>query len=1329
MASVGVKFLKVPAPRKFNRVLDLPHEQNTVKPLLVDPDPPRLVSFMNLSAPTTSEGGPLNISRNPSTASIASGAGTNVSTKRPNPITVRRRVVDKTVTDRRTDTGTVPNVSPVGTAPVSSLQPEILPENRRLIACRLISTDQWLTTHVDASWTVRFTKIYLLIRCADPSKPFPPPELRPPPPPPPKEPFRLHRGRAGILSESSPQYLFPSSPPPITTSTPLPSGPSTPFASSSTNSPINNPHSRTNTDLTTQSSTLTRTSRAASISQDIPEGRSTGSSRTSSDGSDSDIVFAHHPDDESEGDEDFFFDHQVVGVRKSPHGLHPKRTPRRTKSGTLSLSGIGGKQITTTSLTFHSSATTQSLMYDSSRLTTSAPGLGASQSLASQVSEDISKKLDLYMNRRGAELGADGFVMCSFSTGQTLEEHMTLEALRIRPGELLEIQRKHGRIHLPRISYEMAYFETPALIHAAQEKPPGSGRHHKEALSSLQSSFDRAMDDGSAVPKLNSAPSQQSSFADPSDVVHQHHGKQPRRSPSSHFKKSSSDRSTHGNGHPSRGGSNGSSFTGAGGGDERERWRAENYVPESNGGFLPQALAESPISFPSLHAIGAPMRKGSISRASIASAEMKASVDETTLKAKNWKDRWVVIREGTVIMGKDRLMKPQYLEHFDLAHIRSVQESPIPLSLRRQYSHAVNPSSVTVTWSSKALNNVVQPTTGDCVTRFWLFDEAAHNHLFRILSCALKWNQSRAPPTPRPTRISNASSPVPSSLPAKLPDPPPSTSSYRPIDPQMSPSRSMTSTSDALSQSASSLDDASDTAERSRWPLRPARKRLPSSLNVKSRPVTPAAEMDLDMGTDTESDDNSSFHPQRTLTNSRASSLRRKPKNRRLSLGSAIRLGPPDSSSAPKSSGWRQSLLSQCIAAGKGDSVLKGVHEKVACSRWQIDDRDGEYASSREGAKAEMGGRKNSRVNDDTISEYEWENWKREIHDDPGSEVTVGQRSFTDQATAPPPPPGPMFSSNYTTAPHLQAPDTRRGSVPHISSPSQAFPGRTLEPPSLTPATPAQPSFTDVVAGRARSRSTTTVKQSPNGLAPIDTTGMNGDRVRTRTTTSPSPSPISSTQGTDVRRASLLSRSSSKSRRSRSSTIAVAPSGSSFSLYHQPPSSSALPSPTSPKPSFSSPISVVVPSIASGGLLRRKKDNGSSDDSHISLTEALELSGPPLEPSKASGKDVAKPKPPAKPRRRPGTAEFAASALSTFGALATFNPTLPSSRSGQQRTGPGRIGTPPAVAPLMTHSVIDKSPPPLASPNPSKGRPRAATNRDTSYAQMLKAPPTTKGPS
>ncbi|QRV77771.1 hypothetical protein RhiJN_05786 [Ceratobasidium sp. AG-Ba] len=58
----------------------------------------------------------------------------------------------------------------------------------------------------------------------------------------------------------------------------------------------------------------------------------------------------------------------------------------------------------------------------------------------------------------------DEFRLVSFGLGCVLDEHGTLADLRIRPGELIEIQRINAVVHLARPTYIQPYFEAPVYV-------------------------------------------------------------------------------------------------------------------------------------------------------------------------------------------------------------------------------------------------------------------------------------------------------------------------------------------------------------------------------------------------------------------------------------------------------------------------------------------------------------------------------------------------------------------------------------------------------------------------------------------------------------------------------------------------------------------------------------------------------------------------------------------------------------------------------------------------------------------------------------------------
>lgn len=83
----------------------------------------------------------------------------------------------------------------------------------------------------------------------------------------------------------------------------------------------------------------------------------------------------------------------------------------------------------------------------------------------------------------------------------------------------------------------------------------------------------------------------------------------------------------------------------------------EHDILESNGGFLPPNLADGPSLYASLPGIGSPNRRdGGAGHARVRTQSDLKEGMEGVLKAKNWKSRWLVLKDGRVIMGKDRLV-------------------------------------------------------------------------------------------------------------------------------------------------------------------------------------------------------------------------------------------------------------------------------------------------------------------------------------------------------------------------------------------------------------------------------------------------------------------------------------------------------------------------------------------------------------------------------------------------------------------------------------------------------------------------------------------------
>ncbi|CAE6433939.1 unnamed protein product [Rhizoctonia solani] len=92
----------------------------------------------------------------------------------------------------------------------------------------------------------------------------------------------------------------------------------------------------------------------------------------------------------------------------------------------------------------------------------------------------IARKRSGSREKNGLE---EEFRLVSFAQGCVLDEHSTVADLRIRPGELLEIQRKHATVHLARPTYTQPYFEAPIYVikrtvGSNQQRPHTSHHHH-----------------------------------------------------------------------------------------------------------------------------------------------------------------------------------------------------------------------------------------------------------------------------------------------------------------------------------------------------------------------------------------------------------------------------------------------------------------------------------------------------------------------------------------------------------------------------------------------------------------------------------------------------------------------------------------------------------------------------------------------------------------------------------------------------------------------------------------------------------------------------------
>ncbi|KAG8690881.1 hypothetical protein FRC11_008389 [Ceratobasidium sp. 423] len=94
----------------------------------------------------------------------------------------------------------------------------------------------------------------------------------------------------------------------------------------------------------------------------------------------------------------------------------------------------------------------------------------------------ISRKRSGSREKNGLE---EEFRLVSFAQGCVLDEHSTVADLRIRPGELLEIQRKNAIVHLARPTYTQPYFEAPIYVIkrtvSTSQQRPHTSHHHIQA--------------------------------------------------------------------------------------------------------------------------------------------------------------------------------------------------------------------------------------------------------------------------------------------------------------------------------------------------------------------------------------------------------------------------------------------------------------------------------------------------------------------------------------------------------------------------------------------------------------------------------------------------------------------------------------------------------------------------------------------------------------------------------------------------------------------------------------------------------------------------------
>ncbi|KAG8948315.1 hypothetical protein FRC03_000757 [Tulasnella sp. 419] len=516
---------------------------------------------------------------------------------------------------------------------------EKIPLDRRMkVACRLVPADQWLITHVDSTWTVRFAKIFLLARCHDPAKTFmlPPPVHNPPPPPPVSG---IHIRPSQVQESSAADARSPS--------------------------PA----------LSTRSSLMTTS--AKDDENDL----------NSLEGSDeAQLVFAIDPHDEMGSDSS----DDIPAPRVYRH-QYP-----RAKNGIISALPPSVR----------SSSNHESIIIPSSIISTSPsstnvgppalvhqPQQNFLHSLLQTTSEQA--KHESYIRDRANQLHADDYTLCSFTTGQVLEEHLALSSYRFRPGELFEIQRKNAKVYLSRATYAEPYFDAPVSVHVTKEKESkaSSSSPHPSPSGDLLPSPSFSHSTLSLHTRVDTPISSISpQVTGPPPVVVQtiyHHA----HSPSASSTTSVSSRPLHQRQH-SRDGILGIGSIGLSSSPpHRPPYRSQSahfYPNQSNSSSKgkekekdsPMSIAGGFIPFhDSFSGISTAAKLKSDQKEKLYKdpyGKKEKEREKGAEKAKNWKSRWLVVKDGYLKIWKDINNDSTPLEQYSLSSMKAVKEVPVP---------------------------------------------------------------------------------------------------------------------------------------------------------------------------------------------------------------------------------------------------------------------------------------------------------------------------------------------------------------------------------------------------------------------------------------------------------------------------------------------------------------------------------------------------------------------------------------------------------------------------------------------------------------------------
>ncbi|KIO24529.1 hypothetical protein M407DRAFT_26051 [Tulasnella calospora MUT 4182] len=1138
-----------------------------------------------------------------------------------------------------TRSATMP-ITPSGTptrvqAPTKTKKDILLP-----IACRFLPMDQWMTTYVRRSWGVNEAKIILLARCAHPSKPFPPPFI---------DGFPTQDSQPPLEYSPEPQVLdIP------------PQGPDAELPASAEPD-----HSGRQPGPS---------ARPVAESQHAPE---TLQNSTSPRGLAEEVRTPTSPEaHKGDGDEqsDLSYLRSSPGTR--PGSSKSNRSPRRMQGGTMSMSGIDGHFLHSQS-SHQADAMRFSPEVSIQSVEPAPPGpipQRRRNARADPTKQAAYHHYKALLEKTGKTLNADQYILWSYSTGQMIEGHLTLHSACIRPGEMIEIQRKSRHVTLPRPTYAQPYFEVNATVYFAKEKdldatpvppstatfspvrafppplplprtvPPSPAPKFKPKLEARGPTTSRTAHIIELPPHPDEAgpvshrPSRGESLYHveslpgprPPDNEHTPRRK-PRRSVSAHFTLGSS-----------RAFDNTKD-------DERDRWKGKEKETSERrvleGGLLPPSISDTLFgtALPGIGVASTPDRESAKARKAKKKAEKEARETLEHLRNPgNWKDRVVMVKDGTLWVIKEEAGNSQSPLVYGLSSLLSVEEAGIPEGLNAA-SHSddgfkksirlrfrVNPQDLYGKSHSTGAAKVV------VYVYIHIAQASIHEHLLRVLFCFLKGG-TVPPTTPSPVGTSHPPAPIPIATGT-------ATAASRGISPTDQYANSPTSdvlhhrSSVSLSSSFSSINsqsshgDSDNARPKKKRSLGRLRENLSRKISSEQRSaLTGSSNATLQRAMTGSSETlSSSLGSEVLYSQSPTSSPLRE---RRMSLRTAMKMGPERSEERriePPFIVWRERLMKSCIRAGIGEAKLRRTQKggkSVVHGPWQTDGA-GYYHHSFYGSDADDSDPEDvlpalrpvwtpqKRCLNGTIitgevksgrapySEFEWERWRTDFAFTNARDYDANRYGVPQQA---------VWSPSATDDAVLYG--GRRGSlVPHDDqegSPAVSSKGKLVKPSPPSLAGPMLTIAGSLIPGRTRSQSVQAMSlrsptASPGPRVPPEPEFSLASPLTPSSSSSfipPSPSALFH------RPKPAKSQSDFSVSRSRSTTISATSQGGpvAASTISQPPHYAA--------PSLSTPIPgpyVQTPQPRATRARTEIHEEPESDDSgksQVSLRSALSLPG------------------------------------------------------------------------------------------------------------------------